>query len=208
MITSVIFDLNGTILSDEDEYGTAFKNVLKTVGVEALPNYPHERGTGVEANWKKFIKKYNMRTELTPVDLAKLTQKEYLKLMPRVTLTNGFIDFIRKLKDLGIKTALATSNSRQITSEVLEKYDLRKYFDVVICGDEVKNNKPNPEIFLLTAKRLGSDASQCVVFEDSPAGTSAAKSAGMKVYNIGKSGSTSVTAFVDFTHVDPDIINQ
>src|SRR3989344_8748720 len=113
MITSVIFDLNGTILSDEDEYGLAFKKVLNKLDV-SVSDYPHESGIGVPANWVIFLNKYNIKSAFSILELSDMTQKEYLKISPRVTLTKGFTDFIRSLKREGKKTALATSNDRLV----------------------------------------------------------------------------------------------
>ena len=200
-ITSVIFDLNGTILSDEDEYGLAFKNILKKVGIDVAGDYPHERGIGVYANWEKFIRNYDIRSDYSISELSFLTQKEYLALAPQATLTRGFVDFIQSLKHKGRKTALATSNNKVVTMQVLQRFDIGKYFDVVTTGDEVKDNKPDPEIYILTAKKLTSEPHECIVFEDSEAGIVSAQSAGMRVFKIGNTGTTDVTTFADFTQV-------
>ena len=57
---AAIFDMNGTILSDEDEYGLAFRKVLKRMGAKVTLDYPHEAGIGVEENWSNLLVKYKI----------------------------------------------------------------------------------------------------------------------------------------------------
>lgn len=184
---AVIFDMNGTILSDEDEYGQAFKKVLLSLGIKNDSDYPHKSGIGVDENWEIFKNKYKLETEKTVGELATMTQNEYLKILREVELKPGFLEFVNSIRKSGIQTALATSNSYSITERVLEKFQIKNLFDVVTTREEVKINKPDPEIFLITAQKLMVDPSRCVVFEDSPAGVEAAKSAGMKVVGIARS---------------------
>lgn len=184
MITSVIFDLNGTILSDEDEYGLAFKRVLEKLGALVKEDYPQIPGIGVSENWPYLIKKYNLKTEKDISELGDLTQEEYYNLLDRVTLRLGFEELIKELKSKNLKTAIATSNSAKTLEKVLIKFDIAKYFDALTTGDEVKKNKPDPEIFAKTAGKLNSEPLDCVVFEDSQAGVTAAKLINMKVVGV------------------------
>ncbi len=91
---------------------------------------------------------------------------------------------LSQIKQAGMKIALATSTDKKRAYFRLEKTNLLNYIDRLAFGDEVENGKPAPDIFLLAAKRLGSKPSDCVVFEDSPAGIMAAKSAGMHAIMI------------------------
>jgi len=69
-----------------------------------------------------------------------------------------------------------------------DKFGLEEYFDVVTSAEEVSLNKPSPQIFLLTAEKLGLEPYECLVFEDSEAGVEAAHLAGMAVVGIAKDG--------------------
>jgi len=82
------------------------------------------------------------------------------------------------------KRALASSSPLRLIRPVLTRFGLTESFEVVSSGEEVDNGKPAPDIFLLTASRLGVGASDCVVFEDSLAGVTAGKAAGMTVIAI------------------------
>lgn len=183
-LSAIIFDLNGTILSDEDEYGIAFKKVLEGLGAKVQEKYPHQSGIGVEENWPRLLKKYRIKTKKTASELASVTQEEYLKLLKRVELREGFLDFIRDLKISGIPCALATSNSWSMTEKILDRFELEGFFDIVTTKEEVDKNKPDPEIFKITADKLQVVPSECIVFEDSQAGIDAAKNAGMIVVAV------------------------
>ncbi len=91
---------------------------------------------------------------------------------------------LSKIKESGMKIALATSTDKKRAYFRLEKTNLLSHIDKLAFGDEVENGKPAPDIFLLAAKRLEASPSDCVVFEDSPAGIQAAKSAGMHAVMI------------------------
>ena len=88
------------------------------------------------------------------------------------------------LKENKYKIAVATSTKRERAEKLLTMVKIKDFFEEIICGDEVKNSKPDPEIFLKAAKKLGSQPSHCIVLEDSAAGIEAAYNAGMKGINI------------------------
>jgi len=183
---AAIFDMNGTILSDEDEYGLAFRKVLEGLRVKVSTSYPHEAGIGVEANWSIFLTKYKIKTTKTTQELAAETQKEYTKLIPKVTLKEGFLDYVVKLKNDKIIIGLATSNTWSIVEKIFNKFNIEKYFQVVTTCEELARNKPDPEIFIKTAEKLQVKQEECVVFEDSVAGIKGAKLAGMKTVGMAR----------------------
>ena len=80
----------------------------------------------------------------------------------------------------GLKVALASSNITRWVMFLLEKKGIKKYFSSVTTSDDVSTPKPDPEVYLKTAQKLGADVSQCLVFEDSVAGATAAIAAQMR----------------------------
>lgn len=183
---AVIFDLNGTILSDEDEYGKAFNKVLAGFNIKTGKVYPHESGIGVSENWSKFKKKYDIKTDISDDELAVMTQGEYLKLLKSVKLREGFKEFVEDLRLSGIKIGLATSNTWGVAEKILGHFGIEKYFDAVTTREEVEKGKPDPEIFIKTAEKLNIEPARCIVFEDSVAGIKAARKAGMKTVGVAR----------------------
>lgn len=83
------------------------------------------------------------------------------------------------MKNSKKKMAIATSTSRRRALDLLNRSRLYDFFDVVLCGDEINNSKPDPEIFLKVAEKLQVLPRKCMVLEDSEAGILAAYRAGM-----------------------------
>ena len=211
---AVIFDLDGTVLDNEDEYGIAFKKVLSKLGKETDSEFPHTQGIGVEENWRRLVPKYKIKTKKSIEKLSKETQETYLKILSRVTLKEGVRGFIKDLKDSGILVALATSNTWPTVEKVFDTLSLEGVFDTMTTGEEAKFKKPNPEIFLLTAQKLGIDPEDCLVIEDTEAGIKAAKDAGMKVIAIARDSKHAKLlekagkVIYDYRELSPDILTS
>ena len=101
-----------------------------------------------------------------------------------IPLKKGVRDFLERVSKLDLKLAVATSTGYDLAIKKLKNTDLYKYFEVVVAGDQVQNSKPDPEIYLTAAEKLGVDPKKCLAFEDSDNGTLAAHSAGMTVIQI------------------------
>ena len=212
-ISAVIFDLNGTILEDEDEYGRAFNSVLKSLGVDSKTEFPQTKGIGVKENWPLLIKKYNLKTTKPIELLAKETQDAYLKEMSSVTVRPGFIEFIESLKDSGAKVALATSNTWEMTESILAKVGVRELFDVVTTSEEVVFTKPAPDLFTITADKLEVEREDCLVIEDSASGVVAAHEAWMKVIVIEDENDNEDPSDADFvvnsfSEITPKVVEE
>ena len=178
---AAIFDLDGTVVADEDEYGEAFNRILRRFGIVTGLDYPHVAGIGMEENWVKFKQKYRPKISKSVEELSQDTQKEYLKLLKRVNIKDGFIEFVKMIRGEGLKTALATSNSWTVAYKILKTLKLDNYFDCITTAEEVDYKKPDPQIFKITIEKLGFLPEEYVVFEDSRAGVIAAKTLGIRV---------------------------
>ncbi len=80
--------------------------------------------------------------------------------------------------------AVATSTKRERAVKRLAKANLKDCFDAIVCGDDVVNSKPNPEIFLKAAKKINVNPKNCIVIEDSPMGVEAAYNGGIRCINV------------------------
>jgi beta-phosphoglucomutase len=111
---------------------------------------------------------------------------DYLERMAPEEIFPGVKELIRDMKSLGMKVGLASASKNAKT--VIQLLHIQNDFDVVVDGTMVTHSKPDPEIFLLAAKKLGVSPKDCVVFEDAEAGVEAALAAGMKCVGIGLPG--------------------
>ena len=96
-----------------------------------------------------------------------------------VPVKPGLREVLTYLKEKGIKIALATSTSRKTSVLNLESAGVTAFFDTLVCGEDVTNGKPHPEVFLTAAERLGENPADCIAFEDSINGIKSAHAAGM-----------------------------
>jgi HAD superfamily hydrolase (TIGR01509 family) len=109
--------------------------------------------------------------------VRRLMEEEFEK--NGIGLKKGLSALLDHLETRGIPMAVATSTSREGALKKLELAGLGGRFSVLVCGDEVREGKPDPEIFLLAARRIGLDPGECAGFEDSPAGLLALRRAGI-----------------------------
>lgn len=107
-------------------------------------------------------------------DLEKI-EKEYLD---TIELMDGFIDFIEKVKDK-YKLAIISNDSSRWSKYLREKFDLNKYFDVISISGDLKIQKPDERIFILTIEKLGLNAEDCIYIDDREGNLEAAKKVGM-----------------------------
>jgi HAD superfamily hydrolase (TIGR01509 family) len=96
-----------------------------------------------------------------------------------INLKPGLLALLDHFDSLKVPLAVATSTGRETAEWKLRLAGIRDRFGVIVCGDEIRNGKPDPEIFLLAAGKLGKEPGGCVGFEDSPAGLRGLKAAGI-----------------------------
>ena len=131
-----------------------------------------------------------------------------------ITAVDGLPDFLRRLRDLKIPSAIATSAPRSNVDFTLARTGLAPYFDTILDSSFVTHGKPHPEVYLKAAEALNFEPGKCVVFEDSLAGVEAGRNAGCKVVGITTTHSpeeleNTNLIIGDFTHLDPeDLISR
>ncbi len=179
MLGAVIFDMDGVIVDSEPLHLQAEKKLFTPFGIEVkdeeLQSY---MGRAPQMFLRHFIDHYGLDTS---VEQLYFTHKKNLFQLykEKVELLSGLLELIIALKNDSIDLAIASSSDRELIFLVLEKFDLFSYFKVIISGGEVSHSKPDPDIFIEALNRLGCDACESVVIEDSSAGVQAAKSAGI-----------------------------
>jgi HAD superfamily hydrolase (TIGR01509 family) len=194
---AVIFDLDGTIIKSEEEWGKAFTAVLQKLGVKTNEKDSHTRGADIKFNWQSLIAKYEIKTTKTIDELEMLTYTEYEKLIPEITLNDGVLEFMDVLKENGTSLSLATLTNWETAMKVVEHFGLNNYFENITTGEEVVNPKPSPDIFLLASEKVGVLPVDCLVIEDSLSGVTAAKEAGMKVIAVSDGEDTNLLRDAD-----------
>jgi HAD superfamily hydrolase (TIGR01509 family) len=121
-------------------------------------------------------------------ELARRKRDLYVELAWRgLPAVAGAPAFVADLARRGVPRAVGTSAGRYDVDRVLGAIGLRRHFQVVVTADDVTLGKPDPEVYVLAARRLGSLPASCVVFEDSLVGVEAARRAGMRAIGVATS---------------------
>jgi HAD superfamily hydrolase (TIGR01509 family) len=183
----LIFDVDGVIADTEAVNARASIKVFEDLfGVKGVKRKDFEAGLGRGATEyvKAAAKIHGM--ELTEEQIEKATQlrQEYfLRILSEDPLPPfpGVLELIEQAtKREDFRVAIATSSTPEKSQAVLESAQIPYEKMVYITGNDVKNKKPHPELFLLAAERMGIEPANCVVIEDAPNGVQAAKAAGAK----------------------------
>jgi len=183
----LIFDVDGVIADTETINARASIKVFADFfGIEGVVRKDFEAGLGRAA--EEYVKAGAIThgLELTEEQIKKATQlrqQYFLKVLSEESLEpfHGVLELMKKamLRE-DFRVAIATSGTLEKSRAVLEATKVPYQKMVYINGDHVKNKKPDPELFLLAAERIGIEPSSCVVIEDTPNGIQAAKAAGTK----------------------------
>lgn len=184
-LRAVIFDLDGLLINSESLWGEADRIVLAKFGIDYHDEL-HEvmRGRGQRECAQLYIKHFNLNDRVDSLVNKRIKTMRPL-LQKKVKLMPGAKDLIVRLSKAGFVLALATGGHRkEMAEEILEKFFLKNFFNVVISGFDVKRGKPFPDIFLACAQKLGVLVKDCLVLEDAENGVEAAKAAGMKVIAV------------------------
>lgn len=181
---AVLFDLDGTLVDSMGLWKEIDIQFMKDRDLAMPESLQMDiAGMSMYETALYFIREFELEDQ--PEDLMDLwNEMARENYRHHVELKPGAIEFLQSLKDKGIKTGLATSNSYDLVQACFEGTGLGKYLDAVVSADEVKNGKPAPDVYLTCARKISVDPRTCIVFEDVIQGVQAARNAGMKVYAI------------------------
>ncbi len=186
MISLVIFDMDGLMFDTENLSTKMWYKVFQNHSIE--PNeefFLSLRGRNEEACVKLFKDFYSN----LDIDFRKLKKEKndliYNEIISSgVPVKEGLYELLDYLRERNIKIGLATSSSDAIAKKYLSLANVLNYFDYLVFGNEVKNSKPDPEIFLKVSTKANIKPEDSLVLEDSKAGITAAQNGGFNVYWI------------------------
>ena len=206
-----VLDMDGTIVDNMGWHARVWVDLLAGEGMTVTPE-EFNRQTAGKTN---PVLLRQMLGELTDEQVAAYAERKEARyremFRPHLAPLPGLLPFLERSRALGIRLALATSAGRANIAYVLEGIGAAALFDAVVSGEELTHSKPHPEIFLTAAARLGVPPTNCVAFEDAPAGIEAARRAGMPVVVLTTSIPASealmlegvMRAEADFREMDP-----
>lgn len=180
MIKAIIFDMDGVLIDSEPLWRKALALVFQSMGI------PFEEKWGLETMatrideavlyWHNRFKWEN--PSLKKVETMVMNQVEEL-MIKNGKPKEGVIYALKFFHSKRLKVAIASSAHLRVIKIVVNTLKISHYFDLLHSAEFEKHGKPEPDVYLTTARLLGVNPDECVVFEDSPLGAEAAKRAGM-----------------------------
>jgi HAD superfamily hydrolase (TIGR01509 family) len=181
---AVIFDLDGVLADSEPWWNQIDAKLLSEYGVNYRGEY-HRNVLGV--SYRLAVEFYKDAFHI-PASVEELMRRRGEIATDffanRVGLFPSAKTTLEQLREMKLTLAVATSSVSASAGPFLERTGIRGFFKVVTTGDEVERGKPDPDIYLLTAKKVGIAPAACLVIEDALAGVTAAKAGNMRVAAI------------------------
>jgi beta-phosphoglucomutase len=189
MLKAVLFDLDGVLVSTDEFHYHSWKKLSDEEGFDFFDHEFNHKFRGVarmecvELITKASGKYYTPEQKQELADRKNRYFVESLSTVTTEVLLPGALSTLHELRNRGIKTAVA-SNSRNAKT-IIDRSQITNLLDVIVDGYQIENSKPDPEVFLLAAKKVDVPPAHCLVVEDAVAGIESARRAGMKALGIG-----------------------
>ena len=209
-----VFDMDGTLVDNMRFHGAAWQKMLLENGIQT-DTHDFLVKTAGKTNREIIPNFFKDASDERLLELGLRKETIYRELfLPERRAIEGVIEFLEAAKSLGVKMAVATAAPVANMKFVLDGLDLRRFFDQITTAADVANGKPNPEVFLKSAQKLGVEPANCLVFEDAINGFEAAHRAGMKSVGIATVNSVEdilrfpsvVEAAIDFRNLNPQTL--
>ena len=193
----VLWDLDGTLVDSEEFHWLSWRDIM--------------RAEGMELSYPQFLASFGQRNDRilttwlgTGVDGARMQrigdekEAEYRRLVEMHGLQPlpGAREWLERLRHAGWKQSIASSAPRLNAETMLRVLHLTDYLDAIVAAEDVTIGKPDPQVFLTAAAKLGIPPARCVVVEDAAAGVEGARRGGMKSIGVTKNGTLDADVFV------------
>lgn len=176
--------MDGTIVDNMQVHFRTWLDLFHSIGKSISEEEMHRQNKGLATEILRRV----LGSQLSDEEVLDLRERKEALYRDRYRAEMrpiaGFRQFLDEARRLGVPMALATAAGYTNIEFVLDGLGIRSYFDVVVGADDVQHGKPDPEVFLTAASRLGVLPDRCLVFEDSPVGVEASYRAGMRTVVI------------------------
>ncbi len=192
MKKGIIFDMDGTIVDSLPYHYEAWKIFFKENKVENFSEKlkDYKGGGTLDLLTTVLGNNYSKKELKSMVDDKEIIFRDIYK--NNVIPIEGFIQMLESIKSQKILVGLASNAIRENVKMILNELKIYNEFESIICGDEVENGKPNPEMFNKTAKIFKLDKKDCLIFEDSIEGLQGAVNSGIDAIGVKSSSSDKI----------------
>ena len=206
MFEAVLFDMDGLFIDSEPDWHDAESEIMRTNGYDWTPQDQLQCLGGPLTRATEYMSKCLKGARSAPELAAMIVEEMVRRMSGQVNLMPGSLEFSRDIAKRQIPQALVSASPRVIVDAVLLGMK-EKYFEVTVAAGDIERTKPFPDPYLHAAKLLDVDIANCLIFEDSPTGLTAAKASGAFVVGIPHFVSVDEEARLkvvkSFTDIDP-----
>ncbi|NMD71096.1 HAD family phosphatase [Bacillus sp. DNRA2] len=176
-----IFDMDGVIINSEPMHEEIELAVASELGIKFdRENWEKYVGMRSRDMWESVKIERQLSFDVDNIlTLADKRKVQYIN-TKQIEPINGIKELLETLTELDYRIGLASSSPKPFIEAVLNKFQISKFYDVVVSGDDIKEGKPAPDIYIEAARRLAVSPDVCFVLEDSENGIKAGNAAGMK----------------------------
>ena len=177
MLKGAIFDMDGLMFDTEQIWQKNWKLIADEMGVTLAEDFKYNICGTSGALMNSVIEKYYGVEDGSAIaaDCKKRVHDDLMEFTPEKPGVHEILEFFR---DAGVRIAVASSSSVEQIRRNLQNTNTEEFIEVIVSGSELKRGKPEPDIFLAAAERLGIDPQECYVFEDAFNGVKAGHAAG------------------------------
>jgi beta-phosphoglucomutase family hydrolase len=193
-----IFDWDGVIIDSSSHHEKSWERLAAETGFLLPPDH-FKRGFGMKNTFiiPKLLKWAEAPDDIHRLSLRKEELYRELVIERGIAPLPGVTQWLDELRRYGIPCAIGSSTERLNIDTILNVLGIGHYFSAIVSADDVSHGKPDPEVFLTAARRIGRDPAHCVVFEDALVGIEAAHRGGMKVVGIATTNPIEVMSTAD-----------
>jgi beta-phosphoglucomutase len=195
-VRAVLWDMDGTLIDSEEFHWISWRDTMADEGIAIT----HEQFLASFGQRNDSILPRWLGAEATPERMERIAnakEERYRALVRKngISALPGVADWLRRLHQ-GWQQAIASAAPRPNIDVILEALGAAHYFQGIVSAEEVRKGKPDPEVYLTAASRVGASPGNCIVVEDAVAGVEGARNAGMRSIGVSHNG----------THLPADIV--
>ena len=195
---AIIFDLDGVLVSTDNCHYEAWKMLADKEEIY-FDRTINERLRGVsrmeslEIILERAEKAYTDEEKGCMAERKNDYYKKLIGTLDKSAILDGAVEFVEKAKRMGVVVAIGSSSKNTVA--ILNQVGIIELFDAIADGNDIENSKPDPEVFLVAAQKLGIEPELCLVVEDADAGVEAALAAKMDVLAVGYAAANSKATY-------------
>ncbi|GHE93956.1 HAD family hydrolase [Streptomyces fumanus] len=201
MTHAALFDMDGTLVDTEARSRAAWTLLFEAHGV------PYDESLLLTFSGRRGQEVLGEHLHLFPGGTVEELYAEAVSYysspaLPPIAPVPGAVELVRLLHSEGVRMAVVSSGRRRDIEPTLHQLAMHDMFELIVAAEDVRHGKPHPEGYLSASRRLDVPPSQAVVFEDSPAGVTAAKAAGARCIGVATSQPPQALLHADYTVTD------